>query len=94
MGLDRIQELSHIDPWFLYHIQQIQDLERGMREMAATGTGPEQWAPEFVKRVKEYGFSDLLLAAICDTEEQKIKEIENYYHTQIDPLPENFQSFI
>ena len=24
----------------------------------------------------------------------KIKEIENYYHTQIDPLPDNFQSFI
>ncbi len=75
MGLERIRELSHIDPWFLYQIQQIQDLEREMREMAEKGLGPDRWAPEFVKKVKEYGFSDLLLASIFDTEEQKIKEM-------------------
>ncbi|MCP4666847.1 MAG: carbamoyl phosphate synthase large subunit, partial [Deltaproteobacteria bacterium] len=75
MGLERIRELSHIDPWFLYHMQQIQDLEREIRGMAEKGLGPDLWAPEFLKKVKEYGFSDLLLAAICDTDEQKIKEI-------------------
>ncbi|MCP4668289.1 MAG: carbamoyl-phosphate synthase large subunit, partial [Deltaproteobacteria bacterium] len=75
MGLERIRELSHIDPWFLYHIQQIQDLEREIRGMAEKGLGPDLWAPEFLKKVKEYGFSDLLLAGICDTDEQKIKEI-------------------
>ncbi|MBW1719549.1 MAG: carbamoyl-phosphate synthase large subunit [Deltaproteobacteria bacterium] len=75
MTLERIQELTHIDPWFLFHIQQIHDLEKQLCHMAQKGLGPGEWDPEFLKKVKEYGFSDVLLASIFNTDEQAIREI-------------------
>ena len=75
MTLERIHELTRIDPWFLFHIQQIHDLEKQLGHMAQKGLGPGKWDPEFLKKVKEYGFSDVLLASIFDTDEQAIREI-------------------
>ncbi|MBW2350805.1 MAG: carbamoyl-phosphate synthase large subunit [Deltaproteobacteria bacterium] len=75
MTLERIQELTHIDPWFLFQIQQIHDLEKQLSHMAQKGLGPGEWDPEFLKKVKEYGFSDVLLASIFNTDEQAIREI-------------------
>ncbi|PXF56927.1 MAG: carbamoyl phosphate synthase large subunit [Deltaproteobacteria bacterium] len=75
MTLERIHELTRIDPWFLFHVQQIHDLEQQLGQMAQKGLGPGKWDPEFLKKVKEYGFSDVLLASIFDTDEQVIREI-------------------
>ncbi len=75
MALERIYELSRIDPWFLYHIQQIHGLEKQLMQMAREGLKPDQWAPEFFKKVKEYGFSDMQLASVFDTAEQAIREM-------------------
>ncbi|MBW1861500.1 MAG: carbamoyl-phosphate synthase large subunit, partial [Deltaproteobacteria bacterium] len=75
MALERIYELSRIDPWFLYHIQQIHGLEKQLMQMAREGLKPDQWEPEFFKKVKEYGFSDMQLASVFDTAEQAIREM-------------------
>ncbi|MBW2118498.1 MAG: carbamoyl-phosphate synthase large subunit, partial [Deltaproteobacteria bacterium] len=75
MTLERIYELSRIDPWFLYHIQQIHDLEKRLMQMALEGIKPDQWDPDFFKKVKEYGFSDMQLASVFDTAEQAIREM-------------------
>jgi carbamoyl-phosphate synthase large subunit len=75
MTLERIYDLTLIDPWFIFHIRQIHDLEKQLGQMAQKGLGPGKWDPEFLKRVKEYGFSDVLLAGIFDTDEQAIREI-------------------
>ncbi len=75
MTLERIHELTLIDPWFLFHIQQIHDLEKQLGHMAQKGHRPGKWDPEFLKKVKEYGFSDVRLASIFDTDEQAIREI-------------------
>ncbi len=75
MTLERISELTHIDPWFLYQIQQIHDMEMQLRRMAQDGSGPGKWDPEFLKEVKGYGFSDVQLAIIFGTDEQAIREI-------------------
>jgi carbamoyl-phosphate synthase large subunit len=75
MTLERIYDLTLIDPWFIFHIRQIHDLEKQLSHMAQKGLGPGKWDPEFLKRVKEYGFSDVLLAGIFDTDEQAIREI-------------------
>ncbi|MDL1958906.1 MAG: carbamoyl-phosphate synthase large subunit [Deltaproteobacteria bacterium] len=74
MTLKRIYELTRIDPWFLFHIQQIHDLEKRLRHMAQKGFGPGKWDLELLKKVKEYGFSDVQLASIFDTDEQTIRE--------------------
>ena len=75
MTLERIYELSRIDPWFLYHIRQIHGLEKQLMQMARDGIRPEQWEPDFFKKVKEYGFSDMQLASVFDTAEQAIREM-------------------
>jgi carbamoyl-phosphate synthase large subunit len=75
MTLERIYELSRIDPWFLYHIQQIHGLEKRLMQMALEGIKPDQWEPDFFKMVKEYGFSDMQLANVFDTAEQTIREM-------------------
>jgi len=75
MPLERINELSRIDPWFLYHMQKIHELETRLRDMAARGLGPEAWDDDFWMQVKEYGFSDVQLANIFDRDEPSIREL-------------------
>jgi len=75
MTLGRIHDLTRIDPWFIFHIQQIHDLEKQLGHMAQKGHGPGKWDPEFLKKVKEYGFSDVQIANIFNTDEQAIREI-------------------
>jgi carbamoyl-phosphate synthase large subunit len=75
MSIEKIYELSNIDPWFLYHIQQIQTFESRLNQMAREGDGPEQWDKDFLKRVKEYGFSDVQLADIFDAGEEAVRQI-------------------
>jgi carbamoyl-phosphate synthase large subunit len=75
MTLERIHELSRIDPWFLYNIQQIHGLEKRLMHMALEGVKPDQWEPDFFKMVKEYGFSDMQLANVFDTAEGTIREM-------------------
>jgi carbamoyl-phosphate synthase large subunit len=77
MALERIYELSRIDPWFLHNIYQIQNLEQQLRKMARAGIDSRQWDPELLKKAKEYGFSDVQLAKIFDTNEQNIREIRS-----------------
>ena len=73
--LERIYELSRIDPWFLYHIQQIYIMEKQLKNSSEKGLRPEEWDPDFLKMVKEYGFSDVQLANLFGTDEQSIREI-------------------
>ena len=74
MSIEKIYALSSIDPWFLYHIQQIQEFESRLRQMALQGEKPEHWDPDFLKQVKEYGFSDVLLAGIFGVTEESIRQ--------------------
>ena len=75
MSIEKIHELSSIDPWFLFHIQQIQAFESRLREMALQGERPDNWDPDFLKQVKEYGFSDVQLAAIFNTTEEAVRQV-------------------
>ena len=75
MTPERVYELTRIDPWFLYHIQEIHLLEKQLRDMAGKGVDAKEWDSDLLKKVKEYGFSDVQLAGISDTNEQTIREI-------------------
>jgi len=75
MTIEKLHELSNIDPWFLYHIQQIHTSETRLRKMAREGNGPEHWDQDFLKEVKEYGFSDVQLAGIFETTEEEVRQI-------------------
>ncbi|MBP1740980.1 MAG: carbamoyl-phosphate synthase, large subunit, partial [Deltaproteobacteria bacterium] len=73
--LERIYELTRIDPWFLHHIEQIVQVEETLIEMAAKGRSPEVWDPDFLQQMKEYGFSDVLLARLFNKEEEEIRKV-------------------
>jgi carbamoyl-phosphate synthase large subunit len=75
ISLQRIYELSYIDPWFLYHIQQIYEAEQQLKGAAKEKRSPEAWDADTLRDVKEQGFSDLYLAGLCGTEEEAVREL-------------------
>ncbi len=75
--IERIYELSHIDPWFLYHLKQILDLEKHLWGVANMGLGVMDCNSELVRKVKEYGFSDVRLAEIFGSNEQAIRDVRS-----------------
>jgi carbamoyl-phosphate synthase large subunit len=67
--------LTRIDPWFLYHIRQIVDMRTRLMDMARQGLSPKDWDADLLKRIKEYGFSDVQLARLFRTDEEAIRRI-------------------
>ncbi len=70
-SVDEIADVSKVDPWFLYQIRDIVRLEeeigkRTLHEMDA----------EFMRRVKQYGFSDIQIAYLLngDANEVQVRE--------------------
>jgi len=75
IGIERISQLTGIDPWFLFHIQQIKVLDDQLIEMAESGIGPSQWEPAFLKKVKAFGFSDVYLAKAFGMSEPELWDV-------------------
>lgn len=70
MELKELFELTSIDPWFLFNFKQIVDLENEIIARGAAGLDPN-----FLRKVKEMGFSDIQLAHLCGTDEVKIRSL-------------------
>ncbi len=70
MSIERIYELSQIDPWFLHNFKQL--VEKG-EEIAARGfAGLDR---DFLFEVKQYGFSDVQLAHLTQSTEDDIRAL-------------------
>ena len=74
MCVERIYELSHIDRWFLFHIRQIHELEKRLRELVLKN-GVNGLDADLLRKAKEYGFSDQQLAGFFKTKEQDIRDV-------------------
>ena len=74
MDLERIYDLTKIDRWFLYHVKKIYEVEQELHGMAERGPAIEEWDKYLWRRVKGYGFSDIQLANIFNTDEQGIRD--------------------
>lgn len=98
LSIERIYELSKIDPWFLFHIKQIFDMEERLIELGKKKTNPESLDPDFLKQVKEYGFSDVQLGILFKRSEQDIrnirvsKEVEPVYKL-VDTCAAEFEAY-
>ena len=57
MSVERIYEMSQIDPWFLRNLEQIVAMEKEIRQQGLAGLDRD-----FLKKCKQYGFSDQQLA--------------------------------
>ncbi|TVP94856.1 MAG: carbamoyl-phosphate synthase large subunit [Planctomycetaceae bacterium] len=69
MSIDRIFELTHIDRWFLDHIQQIVEEEQRLAQR-----GPlSDWSAADFFSAKQHGFSDRQLAKLTGSTEMLVR---------------------
>ncbi len=93
MDIERIYELSAIDPWFLHNLKQI--VEAGEEVAKRNFSGLDE---DFLHKVKQLGFSDYQLAHITGTTENDIrslrkeKNIEPTYKL-VDTCAAEFESY-
>jgi carbamoyl-phosphate synthase large subunit len=83
--VEEIHELTQIDPWFLYNISEITDLEKEIRSYGAKVRDLELWKiqiphqlrlPELLlRKAKEFGFSDLQLAHLLGVDETTLRKM-------------------
>jgi carbamoyl-phosphate synthase large subunit len=78
MPIDEIYQLTGIDPWFLYQLKQIVDMEDRIRQQTAAGRNPggggalsgipddELW------QAKSWGFSDMQLAHLTGADDDQV----------------------
>ncbi len=85
-GLDvqRIYDLTKIDPWFLFQLHQIYQMEQRLREKVLKGQGPNTWDLEFFREVKANGFSDRQIAVIAGMSEEEVRRIR--YEKGVEPV--------
>jgi carbamoyl-phosphate synthase large subunit len=70
--VDEIHQLTDIDPWFLYHIEQLIGMEADIREAARSHSFLED--AERLRFAKAWGFSDVRLAALCGVDEETVRQ--------------------
>ncbi|MDP8297864.1 MAG: carbamoyl-phosphate synthase large subunit [Candidatus Orphnella occulta] len=68
-SVDKIYELTGIDPWFLHNIMEIVDFEK---ELSAISF---QLSAEKLLKAKQYGFSDCQIAKIANSDELSIRAL-------------------
>jgi len=75
LSLERVYELTRIDPWFLYHIKKIFEMESRLKSRGKGGDGFDSLSREEIFRIKQDGFSDIQLGNIFGKEEMEIRRI-------------------
>ncbi|MDB4986399.1 MAG: Carbamoyl-phosphate synthase large chain, partial [Myxococcaceae bacterium] len=64
-----INQVTHIDPWFLEQLQQIVDEEPGLRELVGKPLPEEQ-----LRRVKTMGFSDVMIGQLTGRDPLQVRK--------------------
>jgi len=82
MSIMEIYELTWIDPWFLYNIKQIIDMEekirnygRGIKKEASLSLAPYLIPKDLLMDAKGLGFSDRRIAELLNVEEIDIRHL-------------------
>jgi carbamoyl-phosphate synthase large subunit len=73
VAVDDIFRLTRIDPWFLRNLGQIVALEQEVRQRGAGGLSG--LAPDFLKKCKQYGFSDTQLAFLTGSSRDEVRAL-------------------
>lgn len=67
-SIEKLFSLTQIDPWFLRNFEQIVEMEATIRERGFQGLDAD-----FLRRTKEYGFSDHQLAFLTGTSSSDVR---------------------
>ena len=68
LTLERIQDATSYDPWFLSQIEHIVNVEEKLRETRLPATAQD------MEYLKSMGFSDARIAELCDMDESEVAE--------------------
>ena len=90
MSIQAIYELTGIDPWFIYQLQQIVELEEKIssnHKVQSSKTSDLEHhepniRPSLLKKAKSWGFSDIQLAHLTGSFEERIKKIRRSHKIQ------------
>ena len=93
MAVERVYELSFIDPWFLENLKQLVEMGQKIRELGFSGLDPD-----FLFTVKQHGFSDVQLAHLTGTSEDDIRLLRSQFELQpvyklVDTCASEFESY-
>jgi carbamoyl-phosphate synthase large subunit len=72
MSIETIYERTGIDPWFLYQMRQIVELESEIRDAKSSTPGPPLGA-DLMLKAKRWGFSDIQIAHLLGTKETTVE---------------------
>ena len=76
MSIQTIVDLTGIDPWFLYQIRQIVDMEQTLLQTTATeGLLALQKNRDLLYRAKAMGFSDMQIAYLAGSDEEQVRKL-------------------
>jgi len=75
MSVEKVSELTRIDPWFIHNIKEIVDMEKKIINLKNTNIGNEKEFLYLLWKAKRYGFSDLQIAKLLGKDELLIRKI-------------------
>jgi len=78
MNIETVHELTGIDPWFLYNIEEIVKCENELF------LNRSKLSPDLLKKAKEYGFSDKQLSDILSLSQEKIYGLRKTWGITVD----------
>ncbi|MBM9518266.1 carbamoyl-phosphate synthase large subunit [Desulforhopalus vacuolatus] len=70
MTVEKISELTLIDPWFIHNLKQIVHIEGEIREK-----GFQELDTDFLRYCKKHGFSDVQIAFLTGVDEEDIRQL-------------------
>lgn len=93
MSIERLFELTLIDPWFLYNFKQIVE-----KELVISEQGFQGLTADFLQSCKEYGFSDQQLAYLTGTSMKDVRDLRKKLHVEpvyklVDTCSAEFESY-
>ncbi|HCN98739.1 MAG TPA: carbamoyl phosphate synthase large subunit, partial [Methylophaga sp.] len=68
MGFDEVQQLTHIDPWFLIQIQELVEIENQLKERSLNDIDEAE-----MRALKRKGFADSRLAKLLHKTEKQFR---------------------
>ncbi len=94
MSVEKIHELTDIDPWFLRNLEQIVQLEDQIRAVGRL----EDASPALIRKAKQNGFSDAQLAWWWDCSQMEVRERRKSFgieatFKQVDTCAAEFEAY-
>jgi carbamoyl-phosphate synthase large subunit len=100
MSLERVHDLTKIDPWFLSNIREIVEMEGRLRDLedAKARARDEGQARRLLLGAKQYGFSDRQLAHLWYLSEQEVRQLRKQWgvlpsYKRVDTCAAEFEAY-